>query len=409
MDCNQIGVRQDRGERFRPISRAPLLLSLVLALAAMLVITETASARTLLDMLFGQRPVYRERTDRLIEDGNGRRVRQPNRNRPIKRVRPRSVAPQTSTAAIPGVEIKELAIPPKLPDAKAVLVVGDFMAKGLAEGLDEAFIDAPGVRVVDKSDGSSGFVRDDHLNWPATIGSLVEAEKPAVVVIMAGANDRQQFASGQALLSDDWNREYQARINAFLEAVKKTGLPVVWVGQLSYKTRSMTNDVLAFNELYRNATEKAGGTFVDVWDGFVDQSGSFTLSGFDMSGQTARLRNNDGIGLTAAGKRKLAFYVEKPLRQMLGNATSPDIAAIKPGAPVQALPGTPQAPVTVDRVAPISLNDPELDGGSALLGAVPRGAPAPAKSARDRLVIDGVAPDGQPGRVNDFSWPKPQQ
>ena len=168
----------------------------------------------------------------------------------------------------------------------------------------------------------------------------------------------------------------------------------------------MTNDVLAFNELYRNATEKAGGTFVDVWDGFVDQSGSFTLSGFDMSGQTARLRNNDGIGLTPAGKRKLAFYVEKPLRQMLGNATSPNIAAIKPGAPVQALPGTPQAPVKVDRLAPISLNDPELDGGTELLGAAPRGAPVPEKSARDRLVIDGVAPESQPGRVNDFSWPK---
>lgn len=404
MDCNQFGVRQDRGERFRPISRAPLLLSLVLALAATLVFTETASARTILDMLFGPRQIYRENTDRLIEDGNGRRVRPPARNRPIKRARPRSAAPQAS--ARPSTTVKEAAIPEKLPDAKTVLIVGDFMAKGLAEGLDEAFIDSPGVRVVDKSDGSSGFVRDDHRDWPATIGAVIEAEKPAVVIMMAGANDRQQFADGQTLLSDEWDKEYQARINAFLEAVKKTGRPVVWVGQPSYKTKSMTNDVLAFNELYRNAAEKADGTFVDVWDGFVDQSGSFTLSGFDMSGQTARLRNNDGIGLTPAGKRKLAFYVEKPLRQMLGNATSPNIAAIKPGAPVQALPGTPQAPVKVDRLAPISLNDPELDGGTELLGAAPRGAPVPEKSARDRLVIDGVAPESQPGRVNDFSWPK---
>ncbi|WP_271898261.1 DUF459 domain-containing protein [Candidatus Phyllobacterium onerii] len=404
MDCNQFGVRQDRGERFRPIRRAPPLLSLVLALAATLIFTETASARTILDMLFGPRQIYREDTDRLIEDGNGRRVRPPARNRPIKRARPRSAAPQAS--ARPSTTVKEAGIPEKLPDAKTVLIVGDFMAKGLAEGLDEAFIDSPGVRVVDKSDGSSGFVRDDHRDWPATIGAVIEAEKPAVVVMMAGANDRQQFADGQTLLSDEWDKEYQARINAFLEAVKKTGRPVVWVGQLSYKTKSMTNDVLAFNEIYRNAAEKAGGTFVDVWDGFVDQSGNFTLSGFDMSGQTARLRNNDGIGLTPAGKRKLAFYVEKPLRQMLGNATSPNIAAIKPGAPVQALPGTPQAPVKVDRLAPISLNDPELDGGTELLGASPRGAPVPEKSARDRLVIDGVAPESQPGRVNDFAWPK---
>ncbi|UXN59270.1 hypothetical protein N8E88_22030 [Phyllobacterium zundukense] len=123
------------------MSRAPLLLSMVLGLAAILVFTETASARTILDMLFGPRQIYREHTDRLIEDGNGRRVRPPARNRPIKRARPRSVAPQASPGPRPSTVVKEAAIPEKLPDAKTVLIVGDFMAKGLAEGLDEAFID----------------------------------------------------------------------------------------------------------------------------------------------------------------------------------------------------------------------------------------------------------------------------
>jgi hypothetical protein len=379
---------------------------LVLGLAGSIVFVETAAARTILDMLFGPRQVYRGEGDRLIDDGR-RRVRPPARNRPAKRARPRATAPlRTSPRQEPAATAQQPVIPAKLPDAKTVLVVGDFMAGNLAEGLDAAFIDSPGVRIIDKADGSSGFVRNDHRDWPASIGAMIDAEKPAIVVIMVGANDRQQFSSGQTLLTDEWAKEYQARINAFLEAVKKTGHPVVWVGQPAFKSKSITNDVLAFNELYRNAAEKAGGKFVDVWDGFVDQNGNFTLSGFDISGQTARLRNNDGIGLTIAGKRKLAFYVEKPLRQMLGNATSPDIAAIKPGAPVQALPDTPQAPAKVDRLAPISLNDPELDGGTDLLGAAPRPAPAADKSARDRLVIDGIAPESQPGRVNDFSWPK---
>lgn len=402
MDCNRLYRAEYMGRHSSPFS--PLLLSLALGLAGTLVFVETASARTILDMLFGPREIYREPTDRLIDDG--RRRARPPRSRPAKRARPRAPAPlRTSPREGPSATAPQPAIPAKLPDAKTVLIVGDFMAGNLAEGLDAAFIDSPGVRVVDRADGSSGFVRNDHRDWPATIGGMIEAEKPAVVVIMVGANDRQQFASGQTLLTDEWTKEYQLRINAFLEAVKKTGHPVVWVGQPAFKSKSITNDVLAFNELYRNAAEKADGTFVDVWDGFVDQSGNFTLSGFDISGQTARLRNNDGIGLTIAGKRKLAFYVEKPLRQMLGNATSPDVAAIKPGAPVQALPGTPQAPVKVDRLAPISLSDPELDGGTDLLGAAPRPEPAVEKSARDRLVIDGVAPDSQPGRVNDFSWP----
>ncbi|MGH6860468.1 MAG: SGNH/GDSL hydrolase family protein [Phyllobacterium sp.] len=380
-----------------------LVVSIVMTGAGSLVFTETAAARTLLDMLLGRREVYREDTDRLIDDG--RRARPPSPKRSMKRAA-RPKAPPRGTQATPGPATADPAIPAKLPDAKIVLVVGDFMASGLAEGLDAAFVDSPGVRVVDKSDGSSGFVRDDHLDWPASIGALIETEKPAIVVMMAGANDRQPFADGQSLLSEGWSKEYQARLTAFLETVKKTGSPLVWVGQPAFKTRSMTDDVLAFNELYRNATEKAQGSFVDVWDGFVDQSGAFTLSGFDMSGQTARLRNNDGIGLTTAGKRKIAFYVEKPLRQMLGGATSPDIAAIKPGAPVQALPESPSGPVKVDRLAPISLNDPELDGGTDLLGAVPRAVSTAEKSERDRLVREGISPASQPGRVNDFTWPK---
>lgn len=385
-----------------------LVLFIGLTMAGTIVFTETAAARTLLDMLIGRREIYREDTDRLIDDGTG--TRPPAKSRTIKRVRPKAPVDGTPAASGPAAAAE---IPAKLPDAKTVLVVGDFMASGLAEGLDAAFIDSPGVRVIDKADGSSGFVRDDHLDWPAVIGGMIEAEKPAIIVVMAGANDRQPFANGQSLakgkplLSDEWSKEYQARLSAFLAAVKKTGRPVVWVGQPAFKTRNMTNDVLAFNELYRNATEKAEGTFVDVWDGFVDQSGSFTLSGFDMSGQTARLRNNDGIGLTTAGKRKIAFYVEKPLRQMLGSATSPTIAAIKPGAPVQSLPESPAGPIKVDRLAPISLNDPELDGGTDLLGATPRAISTAEKSARDRLINEGIAPESQPGRVNDFSWPKP--
>ncbi len=47
----------------------------------------------------------------------------------------------------------------KAPDARVILVVGDFMAAGLGEGLDTAFGENAGVRIVVRSNGSSGFVR----------------------------------------------------------------------------------------------------------------------------------------------------------------------------------------------------------------------------------------------------------
>jgi len=49
-------------------------------------------------------------------------------------------------AAVPVVE--------KTPDARVVLVVGDFMAGGLAEGLDTAFADNANVRIVERANGS---------------------------------------------------------------------------------------------------------------------------------------------------------------------------------------------------------------------------------------------------------------
>ena len=71
--------------------------------------------------------------------------------------------------------------------------------------------------------------------------------------------------------------------------------------------------MLAFNDIYRTAAESAGGEFVDIWDGFVDENGAFVDNGPDMNGQPVRLRGADGINLSKAGKRKIAFYAEKPL------------------------------------------------------------------------------------------------
>ena len=104
----------------------------------------------------------------------------------IQKAKPKPRKPRVPRAPIePQTPIAE-----KAPDARIVLVVGDFMASGLAEGLDIAFADNPAIRIVARSNGSSGFVRDDFYNWPEQIKSLIETEKPAAVVVMLGSNDR---------------------------------------------------------------------------------------------------------------------------------------------------------------------------------------------------------------------------
>ncbi len=63
-------------------------------------------------------------------------------------------------------------------------------------------------------------------------------------------------------------------------------------------------------------------------------------TGPDLNGQPARLRANDGINLARPGKRKVAFYTEKPLYKLLGiDPTVPAAAAAVPTRPAYRIMG----------------------------------------------------------------------
>src|SRR5690606_19585479 len=75
----------------------------------------------------------------------------------------------------------EPAGPSKLENARIILVVGDCPARGLAEGLGAAFAEAPGVRVVQRANGSSGLVCDDYFGWFAALPEMLDEIKPSIV------------------------------------------------------------------------------------------------------------------------------------------------------------------------------------------------------------------------------------
>ncbi|MCK4207226.1 DUF459 domain-containing protein [Brucella pituitosa] len=365
-----------------------VLMTMLVAFAMMLTAMSSASAqerpRTLFDLLFGSKQAQPQRQYEQPK---------PKRTRPAKPKRTaKPVNAAARSASIPDIK-PEVNFVEKNPDAKKVLVVGDFIGNGLAEGLDVAFAPSAGIRIVSRINGSSGFVRDDHFDWPANIGKILDEEKPAAVVVMIGSNDRQAItAKGQSLAarSPEWTAEYQSRVSKFMKEITDKNYPLIWVGQPPFRPRGMSQDMLALNEIYRSTSEKAGAKFVDVWDGFVDEEGNFSQTGFDINGQTARLRGNDGINTTSAGKRKLAFYAEKPLKALFGDVR--DNEQLLPTAGKQ----DPLKPV--DRIAPVSLRDIDRDDSGVLLG----GALASRKKD-DKKPSNEQKPTH--GRADDFSWP----
>ncbi len=297
----------------------------------------------------------------------------------------------------------EAAILPKRADARLVLVVGDFVAAAAAEGLDAVFAADRAIAVANRSNGSSGLVRADYFDWPAAMDALLDAEKPSAVVVVLGANDRQPMAVGGArvaLRSEAWTLEYSSRAAGLARTVTERHIPLIWLGAPPFRSARTTSDLLAFNELYRRVAADSGGLYIDVWDGFVDQGGAYVASGPDVEGQPVRLRGDDGVSLTAAGKRKLAFYAEGPLRKLLDAAGSDALAT--PKAPVPDAAVAPEIPSRreasgQDRTAPISLNETFTESGFNLLGN-----PVVIRQAARG---DGDLPPAVPGRADDFTDP----
>src|SRR5207248_4889832 len=118
-----------------------------------------------------------------------------------------------------------------------------------------------------------------------------------------------------------WVELYTKKIEEMIAILKSKGVPVLWVGLPAVRGAKATADMLFLDSLYRDSAAKAGITYVDVWDGFVDEAGRFLQQGPDFEGQIRRLRSYDGVYFTKPGARKLAHYAEREITRLLARAT----------------------------------------------------------------------------------------
>ncbi|SHG36809.1 hypothetical protein SAMN02745157_4134 [Kaistia soli DSM 19436] len=333
---------------------------------------------------------------------NAPRAGQPGRAAPVQRKKQAA----TAAAAEPVYPVAD--IEPKETDARRVLVIGDFVAGGLAWGLDQAFADNPKLAVLDNTDGSSGLVRDDHYDWTASLPDLLAETRPDAIVVMIGINDRQPIRAADgslAVRSDRWDAAYTARVERFVAALKAAGKPVIWVGEPPLRSADGSADMAFLNTVFKEKAEAAGMRFVDIWDGFADEDGKFVARGPDMDGQARQLRSGDGINFTKSGRRKLAFYVERELGPAGTGDAIGTAAPLNPNETVEI--GADGKARTVGPV--VSLTDPPPAAVDATLaGAAPVAAPTNTADPVYKLTVEGIAAPAPPGRADDFTWKAPR-
>jgi uncharacterized protein len=185
--------------------------------------------------------------------------------------------------------------------------------------------------------------------------------------------------------------------------LKSKGVPVLWVGLPAVRGAKATADMLFLDSLYRDAAGKAGITYVDVWDGFVDEAGRFLQKGPDFEGQIRQLRSYDGVYFTKPGARKLAHYVEREITRLLAARSAPIALPTEPATPdANALPGQPAPRPLAGPILPLVASSVGTDQ---LLGG-PGSRPAAVDALAARTLVKGEPLAPPAGRADDFVWPR---
>ncbi|MGO9359324.1 MAG: DUF459 domain-containing protein [Xanthobacteraceae bacterium] len=341
--------------------------------------------------------------------------------------------------------------------------MADWLAYGLEDAFAEQ---EPDLGVIRKHKTTSGLIRyqpkGEPADWAAAAKTILAGEKPDAIVVMLGLNDRVPIrepdkaetktpadkkdarskgadtagetkpadgkssdteqaaddADGETpsilapeksarggvydFREDRWVELYTKKVEEMIAILKAKGVPVVWVGLPAVRGPKATSDMLFLDALYRDEAGKAGITYVDVWDGFVDEAGRFMPQGPDFEGQIRRLRSGDGVFFTRAGARKLAHYVEREVTRLLASRSAPLTLPNEPGVPeVNARPGGAAPRPLAGPVVPLvasSVGTDELLGG-------PGTRPAAVDALAARTLVKGEALAAPAGRADDYAWP----
>jgi uncharacterized protein len=339
--------------------------------------------------------------------------------------------------------------------------LADWLAYGLEEIYADQ-PDLGVVRKIRPNSGLIHYEpRNDTLEWSQAVKDILADEKPSAIVVMLGLNDRvplrvpapprentprkgepagqagnakdtpqnQEQKPGEAaqapaqagnpsgeqaaavveagrpgtlveFRSEPWAQLYGKRIADMIASLKAKGVPVLWVGLPAVRGPRSTADMGYLDDLYHAAADKAGIRYVDIWDGFVDENGRYSVQGPDFEGQTRRLRSGDGVHFTKYGALKLAHLVDQDLSRVL---TNPVVATPAP-APEAATPAKAgAAKPAIGPVLPLTADSGGQPGD--LLGGSKNASPSPDDTVAASVLVRGDPLAAPPGRADNFAWP----
>jgi uncharacterized protein len=296
-------------------------------------------------------------------------------------------------------------------------------------------LDDPRYEIVNRFNESSGLSRSEFYDWPNAIQKIV-ADKPVdAVVILVGANDRQDIRDGNSrypFKSPDWVKGYQGSVDRMLAAVKAANATAVWVSIPPMADPAFDADMHYLSDIHAKQVTAQSGYFVDVRKYFLAADGSYTDRGPDENGVERKLRARDGIAFFKQGNNRFGQLVMAEINRFAtGDVVAPpaavatpyvasvpnvDPATLAPGITI--VTGSPsfgqegldgeQITFRADAILPAKPAPQSVAQRTALNSGVPAADPrltAKAGSQAQSLFSNGTVADAPAGRFDDFTVP----
>ncbi len=327
-------------------------------------------------------------------------------------------------------------------DTYNAFVIGDSLAGGLWAGLARQAYDDPNLKVSGRFKEASGLARPEIYDWPMALKGILERNQFDIAIVMIGSNDGRDIRHAGELItygSPQWTEAYNANIASLIDVLKQAKVAVYWVGLPPMASSDIDEVARRVNGLQRAAVEKAGFKFIDIRAQFANADGSYTDSGYDLTGNLTRLRSHNGVNLLRGGNDKLASIVLEQLHADMDAAhgitpsgdtvqtdVSPPSQRQRPGVELPTF-GKALANGDVVELDPGDLPSPDAVAVARLALPIEHAKPKPktpavARPPRDdtpslavlnltgppgsqaeRLFTKGEAPRPEPGRIDDFS------
>jgi lysophospholipase L1-like esterase len=195
-----------------------------------------------------------------------------------------------------------------------LLVTGDSMIQPLDDFLRQR-LRAEHVRVTSDPRISTGISKPSLLDWPAHARSQARGIRPDVTVVFLGANDG--FPMGDApCCGEPWVHEYADRAGGMMESYARGGRGrVYWLALPAPRGGFFRQTFPAVNAALRRATtaERADARLIRL-DRFFTPGDRYRDT-MRIGGRTVRVRQRDGVHLSAAGASAAAGVIIRTLRR----------------------------------------------------------------------------------------------